>query len=138
MTTGLGSSRRAYGLGFTLLELLVALAIMGMSLALLYRASGSGARNVADIEAYQGAVMVAQSLLDLRSSVPAGGWYEAGVDGAYAWRVTSAVFPTEASGAGVPPLHAVDIMVEWGQPARSLLLRTLKPERQASATGSQP
>ena len=138
MSTGMRSSRRAYSLGFTLLELLVALAIMGMSLALLYRASGSGARNVADIEAYQGAVMVGQSLLDQRSSVSAGGWSEAGVDGGYAWRVASAVFPTSASGPGIPPLHAVDIRVEWGQPTRSLLLRTLKPERQVPVAGPRP
>lgn len=129
MTTRGCLSGRAYCRGFTLLELLVALAIMGMSLALLYRASGSGARNVADIEAYQGAVIVGHSLLDRRSAVPAGGWNEAGVDGAYAWRVSSAVFPTHVSGPGVPPLHAIDIVVEWGQPSKSMLLHTLKPER---------
>ena len=126
------------GRGFTLLELLVALAIMGMSLALLYRASGSGARNVANIEAYQGAVMVGQSVLDLRSTVPPGGWNEAGVDGAYAWRVTSAPFPTSASGPNVPPLHALEILVEWGEPHRELLLRTVKPERKPPEPGRRP
>lgn len=124
--------------GFTLLELLVALAIMGMSLALLYRASGSGARNVADIEAYQGAIMVGQSVLDLRSTVPASGWNETGVDGAYAWQVKSAPFPTSASGPNIPPLHALEIVVDWGQPRRELLLRTVKPERKPPEAGRRP
>ncbi len=124
--------------GFTLLELLVALAIMGMSLALLYRASGSGARNVADIEAYQRAVMVGQSVLDLRSTVPASGWSAAGTDGAYAWRVTSAPYPTGVAAPNVPPLHALEIRIEWGQPRRELLLRTLKPERKPPEPGRSP
>lgn len=124
--------------GFTLLELLVALAIMGMSLALLYRASGSGARNVADIEAYQRAVMVGQSLLDSRSTVPASGWNAAGADGAYTWRVTSAPYPTNVGGPNVPPLHALEILVEWGAPRRELLLRTVKPERKPPEPGRAP
>lgn len=129
---------RGHAHGFTLLELLVALAIMGMSLALLYRASGSGARNVVNIEAYQGAVMVGQSVLDLRSTVSAGGWNEAGVDGIYAWRVKSAPFPTSANGPNVPVLHALEIVVEWGEPRRELLLRTVKPERKPPEPGRSP
>ena len=41
------AARRAHGL--TLLELLVALTIMALSLGVLYRASGSGARNAGEL-----------------------------------------------------------------------------------------
>jgi general secretion pathway protein I len=124
--------------GFTLLEVLVALAILGMSLGLLYRASGSGARNVADLEAYQRAVIVGQSLLDLRSTVPAAGWNDAGTDGDYAWRVSSAPFATGLSGPNIPPLHAVEIVVGWGEPRRELVLHTLRPERKPPEPGRMP
>ena len=48
--------------GFTLLELLVAFAIMAISLGMLYRASGANASNVGDIDRYQRAVVLAESL----------------------------------------------------------------------------
>ncbi len=130
--------RPVHAQGFTLLEMLVALAILGMSLGLLYRASGTGARNVADLEAYQRAVIVGQSLLDLRSTVPAEGWNDAGVDGNYAWRVNSAPFNTGLSGPNIAPLHAVDIVVRWGEPQRELALRTLRPERKPPEPGRAP
>lgn len=130
--------RRARLQGFTLLELLVALAILGMSLGLLYRASGSGARNVAELEAYQRAVIVGQSLLDLRSTVAPGGWNDAGTNGDYAWRVSSAPFATGVSGPNIPPLHAVDIVVGWGEPRRELVLHTLRPERKPPEPGRTP
>ncbi len=132
------SSGPAHLRGFTLLEVLVALAILGMSLALLYRASGTGARNVAELEAYQRAVIVGQSLLDLRSTVSAGGWNEAGVDGDYAWRVSSAPFVNGAAGPDIPVLHAVDIVVTWGDARRELVLHTLRPERKPPDPGRLP
>lgn len=134
--SGFGASPRAKG--FTLLEVLVALAILGMSLGLLYRASGSSARNVADLEAYERAVIVGQSLLDSRSTVPAGGWSDAGTDGDYAWRVSSVPFETGLTGPNIPPLHALDIVVAWGEPRRELVLHTLRPERKPPELGRNP
>ena len=55
--------------GFTLLELLVAFAIMAISLGMLYRASGAVASNVGDIDRYQRAVVLAESLMADRKSV---------------------------------------------------------------------
>ena len=54
--------------GLTLLELLVAVAIMAMSLALLYRVMGGGARAVGKLDATQRAVVLAQSLMALRDT----------------------------------------------------------------------
>ncbi|OPH17317.1 general secretion pathway protein GspI, partial [Azospirillum brasilense] len=60
--------------GLTLLELLVAFAIMALALGMLYRAMGGSARSVADVDRYQRAVVLAQSLLALRDAVPEQGW----------------------------------------------------------------
>mgnify|MGYP003552811558 CR=1 FL=1 len=45
--------------GLSLLELLVAFAIMAIALGMLYKASGSSARSVGEIQSYQRAVSLA-------------------------------------------------------------------------------
>lgn len=119
--------------GLTLLELLVAFAIMAMSLGVLYRVMGGAARSVDDMEGYQQAVVLAQSILALRDAVPEGGWNQQGVSGRYHWQVTSAPYPTPVSGAGpqVPVLHEVGISIYWerGGRERRMDLQTLRPQR---------
>ncbi|WP_287170194.1 type II secretion system protein, partial [Pseudomonas sp.] len=58
------SGSRAAVRGMTLLELLVALTIMAISVALIYRAVGGSARGVAKLEQTQGVAMLAESLMD--------------------------------------------------------------------------
>lgn len=118
-------------LGFTLLELLVALAIMAMSLVMLYRASGGGARSVADLERYQRATILAESLLSMRDAVSPDGWNQSGASGGYAWRISSAPYPTEFNGPSIPPLHEVRIAISWedGGRLRQFELHTLLPQR---------
>lgn len=125
--------RRARGL--SLLEMLVALAIMAFSLGMLYQASGGAVRSVEDTEQQQRAALLAQSLLNTRDSVPPAGWSEQGRSAGFAWRVQSAPFATGHAGPKAPPLHQVDVLVEWNdrRGARQLALQTLLP--QASLPG---
>jgi general secretion pathway protein I len=124
--------------GFTLLELLVAMAIMAVSLGMLYRVAGSGARSVGDIERQEGAVVLAESLLSLRDAVPKEGWNQAGQSAGYHWEIRSAPFATDIDNPKAPPLHEIGVAVSWsdGGRTRTLALTTLKPERKPPPLGS--
>jgi general secretion pathway protein I len=125
--------------GFTLLELLVAFAIMAMSLGMLYRATGAGARSVGDVERYQRAVVLAESLLALRDSVPAQGWNQAGESAGYRWRISSAPYPVGADNPAVPMLHEISIAISWSDAdrQRQIEINTLLPQRKPVDPGQR-
>lgn len=117
--------------GFSLLELLVAMAIMAMSLTLIYQVDAGVLRGVADLQAQQRATVLAQSLLDSREAVPAAGWQEEGQAAGMAWSVRSHVEPLPAGLIETTPLlHRVEIVVHWHGRigARDLVLSTLLPQ----------
>lgn len=126
--------------GFTLLELLVAFAIMALSLGMLYRASGSSARSVVDLERYQRAVILGESLLALRDGVPEQGWNQTGESAGYRWRISSAPYATDINGPNVPPLHEISILITWSdaERQRQLALNTLRPQRKPPELGRNP
>ena len=126
--------------GFTLLELLVAFAIMALSLGMLYRASGSGARSVVDIEHYQRAVILGESLLALCDAVPEQGWNQTGESAGYNWRISSAPYATAITGPNVPPLHEISIVITWADAdrQRQFTLNTLRPQRKPPEPGRNP
>lgn len=121
--------------GLSLLELLVAFAIMAIALGMLYKAVGSSARTVGETENYQRAVLVAESLLAARDAIPAEGWKESGQSAGFDWQVSSQPYPTPASRANpaAPQLHAVEIVVSWRERevVRRIELQTLRPQRNA-------
>ena len=132
----MGASRvRARGL--SLLEMLVAISIMAIALAMLYKASGASARQAGDIGHYQRAIMLAESILDAKDAVDAQGWNEEGQSAGFLWSVTSHPFETESGRAdlSVPALVSIQIHVMWtddGTP-RLVELNTLRPVRRSLA-----
>ncbi|ADX47916.1 general secretion pathway protein I [Paracidovorax avenae ATCC 19860] len=129
--------RRRGQQGLTLLELLVAFAIMALAMGMLYRAMGGSARSVADVDRYQRAVVLAQSLLALRDAVPEQGWNQSGESAGYQWRIASAPYPTDVKGPNIPPLHEVSILISWsdGTRTRTFELSTLRPQRRLPEPG---
>ncbi len=106
--------------GFTLIEVLVALAIAALGLGALMAAAGQGLGNVAAADRFIDATRRAQSRLAIAEVAPAPGPGEASGDdgGGYVWRVTIQPVATQpqAAGAGAPPalaLYAVGVTVSW-------------------------
>lgn len=125
--------------GFSLLEVLVAFAIMAMSLVVLYRTSGGSVKAVADAELYDRAVRTAQSALALYAGVPEGGIAAEGEDAGMRWRMQSTPYPVQVRGGGpVVPLHRVEVRVFFGADGgRSISLAGLLPQLKPPPGGSQ-
>jgi len=114
--------------GFSLLELLIAVAVLAMALGVFYRALGGAVRTVGDTSGYARATALAESLLQSRSTVPPSGWQQSGTWDVYRWTVQSAVY--DAAGPQAPALHRVRVDVAWADATRQRVvsLVTLKPE----------
>jgi general secretion pathway protein I len=117
--------------GFSLLELLVAFAIMAMSLGLLYRVAGGSARNVGGAAQQQRAAWLAESLLNHQSSVRAAGWNEDGESAGLKWQVRSHPYLSGNNTPQAVPLHEIRLSIFWAADSRpgQLDLVTLLPER---------
>ena len=115
--------------GFSLLEVVVALAIMSIVLGVLYRAVGGGVRTVGELSDYSRAVIVGESLLQMRDAVPAEGWNESGQWEGFRWSVASAPYEQQAGSAVA--LHRVQVEVSWGEATRekSFSLVSLRPQQ---------
>ena len=117
--------------GFSLLEVLVAFAIMAMSLGLLYRIAGGSARNVTDAAQVQHAAWLAESLLSARANVPATGWNEDGETGGFTWQARSAPYGSSIDLPQAVTLHEIRLAIQWAAGSRpgQLNLVTLRPQR---------
>lgn len=117
--------------GFSLLELLVAFAIMAMSLGLLYRVAGGSARHVSDTAQAQQAAWLAESLLAGHSSVPANGWNEEGDSAGFKWQARSSPYNSGLNNAEAVSLHEIWISINWTAGSRpgQFDLITLLPQR---------
>lgn len=126
---------KACNSGLTLLEVLVALTIMGMALGLIYRVAGGAARNSADIEQRQQAIAIAQSLLASHNAVLPEGWQSQGQSGDFSWRAETQPWQTPVSSPQTIPLHQLRVTVSWSQGSRpgQISLDTLVPERKPLA-----
>ena len=126
--------------GLSLLELLVAVAIMAMGLGLIYQSNLSAVRATSDLAWQQRATLLAQSLLDARDGVPATGWHEAGRAADIEWQADSAPFPAQAGlNVGAPALHEVTIVLRWPGEYRERLVNALAETVNAHAEeGKRP
>lgn len=119
--------------GFSLLELLVAFAIMAMALGMIYRVSGASARQAQLVSMHQRAQVLAQSLLSLEA-VPESGLDEQGESGGLRWSLHSRLFSGGSTDLRAVPLHELHVSVQWDDALaqgglRALELVTLRPQR---------
>lgn len=132
--------------GFTLLEVIVAFALLGLALTLLLGSLSGGARQVREAEVRTRAILHAQSLLaaagvdtPLRSGSQQGEWEQ----GRFHWQLQVQPYDEPradgspvASSPGAPWLAELQLQVRWGEGAREQLqwhsVRLLPPDLEAA------
>ena len=117
--------------GFSLLEVLVAFAILSVSLGVLLQVFGTGLRNTALAEDYTLAVLRAESLLAAigRETPLAAGVSQGRIDGKFSWRSTVEPYTDRTLIGNLPALpYRVVVEVFWQGPrrTRSVTLETLR------------
>ena len=105
--------------GFTLVEILVALAIVGLTLAALFEVFSNGLRGTDSAERHTVATLLARSkLAEVGVIAPLEAGEEAGeYDGGFSWR--SVISPHETTNGGLPEepgarTFVVTVEVAWG------------------------
>lgn len=126
------TTRRARDRGFTLLEVLVAFAILAFTLASAYGVFSDASRSVASGERYGLALALAQNrLAEIDAASPGENWDGAGDYGEiYRWQVETRALPDSVAESVrfVPVIVSVSVSWQDGGP---LVLETirLKPRR---------
>jgi general secretion pathway protein I len=113
--------------GFTLLEVLVALTILGLAIVALMQLSSQGLRLLGLADDYQQAVRVADQVARATDELREG--VEAGQEGRFQWerRVALVPVPEELTPGAGPKLHLyqLSVAVRWGRD-RTLELASLR------------
>jgi general secretion pathway protein I len=119
--------------GFSLLEVLVAFAILAISLGALFALFSTGLRNAGVTQDYSRAVVMAESkLAEIGATVPlVAGEYRGEFDEQYRWQATVSEYLEEdetAQTVSELQLYQVTVTVSWGEAprARSVVLATLR------------
>jgi general secretion pathway protein I len=111
--------------GFSLLEMMVAIAILGLSLGALYQSAGGATRNVRMDERYAYGVELARSLLASNARVPAAGLSQQGqTEGEFSWRVSSSPIAQRRGNQLAASLQNIEVAVSWmdgGRPREVVL-----------------
>lgn len=105
--------------GFTLIEVLVALAILGVSLAAIYQAFGTGLRNDRQARLYEEAAALAEArMAQVGTELPAAAGRWSGEEGDLRWSLI--VQPAEDEPLQVQPslLRLMEVTVEVFWPQR--------------------
>ena len=105
--------------GFSLLEAMVAIAILGIALGGLYSAASGATRNVRADERYAYAVELGRSLLANHVQVPRAGLGDNGVtEGGFKWSVITRPAPLGRSGLESGALQEIQVTVSWADGLR--------------------
>ena len=134
----MNSAARPDESGFTLVEVLVSLAILGVSLAVLLNAFSGGLDRARDTKDEMTASMLAQSLLDQIGTTVAlrEGDTSGQFDNGYSWQIRSAPYGTyddRQAWRANPMMVTVTVRWDDGAPPHALTLTTLRlapPESQ--------
>jgi general secretion pathway protein I len=126
-------SARSEG-GFTLLEVLIALAIIGLALGAVASVFGVGLTAHETTSAAETALAVAEEQLTLAAATPRPGAANGVFANRFAWQTTVAPYsdPETKAAPGapsvLPPLYRIAVSVAWhdGRRAREVSLSTLR------------
>lgn len=123
MIESYSSTRRANG--FSLLEMMVAIAILAMALGSLYQAASGATRNVRTGERYAYGVELARSLVANNAMVPERGLNSSGETSAgYSWQVVSTPRSGGLGNKLEEKLQDLEVSVSWfdGSKKRQIML----------------
>lgn len=111
--------------GFSLLEMMVAMAILGLALGALYQASTAATRNVRVDERYAYAVEIARSLVAEHVVVPPTGLTRRGeTAGGFRWQVAAQPLArSRGSSLGGGALQTLAVEVSWADGTRRRRVR---------------
>ena len=105
--------------GFSLLEVLVAFAILGMSLGILYQAFGSSLRNLSVAGDYTRAMIIAEShLAEAANRMPLEAGADQGEEGDYRWQLTVEPWKDLDDLPETFKAWLVEVQVSWGNAGR--------------------
>jgi general secretion pathway protein I len=120
--------------GFSLLEMLVAVAILAMSLAALYQSVAGATRIVSVDEKYAYAVELARSVLADNTVVPINGLQRSGdTRGGFSWKVDARpVELPDAPNLRAGKLQDISVTVRWndGEKRRDVVLHSVVAGRE--------
>ncbi len=122
------TKHRSFQGGFSLLEMVVAIAILALSLGTLYQATSGATRNVRSAEKYAYGVELARSLVADNSLVPVSGKSASGqTQGGFSWSVRTSPVDMPSSRALQGALHNLEVVVSWrdGSKRREVLLNSV-------------
>ena len=110
--------------GFSLLEAMVAISILGIALGGLYSAASGATRNVRADERYAFAVELGRSLLADNVQVPKSCISDNGVTSVgFKWSVATRPAPLGRSGLDEGALQEIEIIVSWADGLRDRRIR---------------
>lgn len=116
--------------GLSLLEVLVAVSVLGIAVVMLFQLFASGMRSLFTSEDYVRAVMKGEEKMRLLLDDPElreSSWSEAGADG-YVMKISVTELEKEKTAGLKMELLQVDLKIEWktGRGERSFALSTIK------------